>query len=357
MASDFVGWDPGKEAEKDEDTSPIAFPKPLDPAHTKLPRNDSRDGLPERADDDEKSAHERHKNTPSETSPAPKPNPHTPPPLSFDPWTKRTSIVLCILGLIFFDLILPCLVYYLLDTLTDLDETDVLGIACASLGIGELLELPLRGYRLVRYRNEYAPLGQTAKWAFDFFFWWYAMATVVGIVPYIMATDLDYAIEWLFLMSPGLIVGFAVATTLVSAMPFKLPVRVSSDAKGTRCKPFVYYVIEDFVAVDAHQKRPYREELRARYEASRIFRAMIWEVNMWWTVGGVLFIGGLAAITWAVAFPIAYGVSLGLLFVWIIIWSVVTLWWVKRALRMERAWFLQATSNPEFTVDRQSMMV
>lgn len=168
---------------------------------------------------------------------------------------------------------------------------------------------------------------------------------------------MDYAIDWLFLMSPGLIVGFAVATSAVSAMPFRLPVRLSSDARGARCKPFVYYVVEDFVAVDAHQKRPYREELRARYEASRIFRDMIWQANMWWTIGGVLFIGGLAGITWVVPFPIAYGVSLGLLFVWIIIWSGVTLWSVKRALRLERAWFLRAATSPESVVNQQNMMV
>lgn len=178
----------------------------------------------------------------------------------------------------------------------------------------------------------------------------------MGVVPYIMATDLDYAIEWLFLMSPGLIVGFAVATTAVTAVPFKIPVRLSSDAKGARCRPFVYYVIEDFIAVDAHQKRPFREELRARYAASRIFRAMIWEINMWWTIGGVLFIGGLAGITWAVPFPIAYGVSLGLLFVWIILWSMATIWWVKRALEIERKWFLEAATRPEIVMEQNGIV-
>lgn len=358
MDSDSVDWDPGEKSEKDETALSISLPRPLDLAHTRLSR-DSKDGLPddtEKANEDDET-HARRMTARSNTSPEPKRHPHAPPPLSFDPWTKKTSIILCILGLIFFDLILPCLIYYLLDTLTNLDEEDVLGIACASLGAGELVELPLRGWRLVRFRDEYAPLGQQAKWAFDFFFWWYAAATVVGIVPYIMATDLDYAIEWLFLMSPGLIVGFAVATSGLSAVPFRLPIRVSSDVRGVRCKPFVYYIIEDFVAVDAHQKRPYRKELQVRYEASRIFRAMIWEVNMWWTIGGVLFIGGLAGITWAVPFPIAYGVSLGLLFVWIGLWSVVTMWWVKRALRIERKWFMQAAASPEILKDRQSMMV
>lgn len=356
MDSGSKTWDPGEKDEEGKIDLPIALPTPPDRALIKLP-SDANNALP---DNTEKALEvnptsSRRLNTLSNLAPQHR-LPSSPPPLSFDPWTKRNSIILATVGLIFFDLILPCLIYYLLDTLTNLDEEDVLGIACASLGIGELLELPLRGYRLVRFHDEYGPLGQQSKWGFDFFFWWYAVATVVGVVPYIMATDLDYAIEWLFLMSPGLIVGFAVATTAVTAVPFKIPVRLSSDAKGARCRPFVYYVIEDFIAVDAHQKRPFREELRARYAASRIFRAMIWEINMWWTIGGVLFIGGLAGITWAVPFPIAYGVSLGLLFVWIILWSMATIWWVKRALEIERKWFLEAATRPEIVMEQNGIV-
>jgi hypothetical protein len=357
MDSDSIAWDPGEKLEMDAKIPPYALPMPLQQARLypeKVYDDDALPADPEKEDSSHFSQRPRQKhNTTSSLSSTKYAKSHLPPPLSFDPWTKKASIAIAILGLLFFDLILPCLIYYLLETLTDLDEADVLGIACASLGLGELLELPLRGYHLVRNRESYAPLGQTAKWGFDFFFWWYAIATIVGIVPYVMATDLDYAIEWLFLMSPGLIVGFAVLTAGVSAVPFRLPVRVSSDAKGEKCKPFVYYVIEDFVAVDAHQKRAFREELRVRYEASKGFRIMIWEVNMWWVSGGVLFIGVLAGITWGMSFPVAYGVSLGWLFVWMGVWSWVTFWWVKRALRMEREWFLQSAAS----ADPKSMMV
>lgn len=362
MDSDSIAWDPGEKLEKDTMIPPAPLPASLQQVHTRPEKMEDYDAPSADPEKEEHSSHfsnhfpKRHNTIPSASS-SKYTSPHLPPPLSFDPWTKKASIAIAILGILFFDLILPCLIYYLLETLTDLDEADVLGIACASLGLGELLELPLRGYHLVRNRESYAPLGQTAKWGFDFFFWWYALATIVGIVPYVMATDLDYAIGWLFLMSPGLIVGFAVLTAGVSAIPFRLPVRVSSDAKGERCKPFVYYVIEDFIAVDAHQLRGFREELRVRYTSSRGFRGMIWEVNMWWTIGGVLFIGGLAGITWGVSFPVAYGVSLGWFFAWMGIWSWVTLWWVKRSLRMEREWFLQSAASAEGISGQPSMMV
>lgn len=232
--------------------------------------------------------------------------------------------------------------------LTDLNIQVNLGIACASLGLGEMLELPLRGYRLVVHREKYAPLGQEAKWGFDFLFWWYVIATVIGIVPYVLSTSLDEPILWLFLMTPGFIVGFAVATTAVSAVPFKLPFRVSSDAKRERCKPFVYYVIEDFVAVDAGQMWGFRERLKTRWNASPVFRRLLYVLNLWWMVGGVVFIGALAGMTWGLSFNIAYGLSLGLLFVWIGIWALATWWWVERQLIVELDWFAKERAKREF---------
>jgi hypothetical protein len=263
----------------------------------------------------------------------------SPPPLSFSPWSKKTSILVCTFGLLFFDLALPCLLYYTLDSLTSLSLAVNLGISCASLGLGEMLELPLRGYRLYKHQHLYAPLGQEGKWGFDFLFWWYLVATVIGIVPYVMSTSLDEPILWLFLFTPGFLAVFASATAAISMVPFRLPFRVSSDAKGVRCKPFTYYVIEDFVAVDAAQMRPYREELMERWNASPVFRAMIWEVNLWWTVGGVVFTGALAGITWGCDFNVAYGLSFGVLFIWIGVWAAFTWWWVKVGLRKERVWF------------------
>lgn len=267
-----------------------------------------------------------------------------PPRLSFDPWTKKYSIIVCTLGLLFFDLVLPCIAYYTLSSLTNLNIEINLGISCASLGLGELAELPLRGYRLHKHPSKYAPLGQTAKWGFDFLFWWYLVATVIGIVPYCISTSLDEPILWLFLMTPGILVGFVVMTGAVSAIPFRLPFRVSSDDKGERCKPFVYYVVEDFVAVDADQMRVFREEFRARWIASPVFRRLLWDVNMWWTLGGVVFIGALAGMTWALDFNVAYGLSFGMLFVWIGIWALGSLWMVQRALRREREWFKRNTA-------------
>jgi hypothetical protein len=276
-----------------------------------------------------------------------------PPPLTFSPWDKKLSIIICTLGLLLFDLVLPCIIYYSLNAYTTLDMEVNLGISCASLGLGEMMELPLRGWRLVKYRSFYAPLGQDAKWGFDFLFWWYLVATVIGIVPYVISTCLDEPVLWLFLFTPGFLVGFAVLTAGISAVPFRLPARVSSDAKGERCKPFVYYVIEDFVAVDAGQMRVFREELRGRWEASPVFRRLLWDVNLWWIVGGVGFTGGLAGMTWGLDFNLAYGLSFGFLFLWIGVWALGTWVWVKRELRREREWFARKSVGIEGEMEKE----
>jgi hypothetical protein len=117
----------------------------------------------------------------------------------------------------------------------------------------------------------------------------------------------------------------------------------------------VYYVVEDFVAVDAGQKRGYRLEFKKRYDESPVFRRMIWDVNIWWTIGGIIFIGALAGMTWGLDFAVAYGLSFGLLWVWIGLWALGTLGLVQRALKMERKWFekraaTEARENKELDI-------
>ena len=101
------------------------------------------------------------------------------------------------------------------------------------------------------------------------------------------------------------------------------------------------------MAVDAGQGKKWREELRARWEASPVFRRLIWDVNMWWAVGGVVFIGALAGVTWGLPFNVAYGLSFGLLFIWMGIWALATWIWVRRGLRKEREWFTSRTGDIE----------
>ncbi|TVY37330.1 hypothetical protein LSUB1_G004742, partial [Lachnellula subtilissima] len=245
-------------------------------------------------------------NPPPSPSPPPTPSPsHLPPPLTFSPLQKKTSILICTLALLTSDLLLPLLLYYTLSRHTSISLAINLGVSCASLGLCEFLELPLRGYRLISHPEKYAPLGSPDSPSLfarlDFFFWWYALATIVGIVPYVLATSLDEPIPWLFLYTPGLLVGFAALTGVASVCTCACNVRILRcwcKVSGERCKPFVYYVLEDFVAVDAGQGRAWRAQLRARWKGSPMFRRVLWEVNVGWVVGGGVFCAALAGIVW-----------------------------------------------------------
>jgi hypothetical protein len=57
----------------------------------------------------------------------------------------------------------------------------------------------------------------------------------------------------------------------ISKVLFKLLFRVSLNEKGMRYKLFIYYITEDFIAIDIGQIRGYREELRKRWVVSLRF--------------------------------------------------------------------------------------
>lgn len=262
-----------------------------------------------------------------------------PPRITFDPWTRKKGIAISLLILLTFDLILPCFLYYVLTYLTDLDAVDVIGYAALCLGLGELIELPVRGWRLWRRRSEVGPLGSERKIEFDVLFWGYLIGTIVAVVPYIIACDGDEPIYWLFLFTPAFLFAFTAFPLFLTMIPFRLPFRISSDPKGTLVKPAVFYIVEDFVAVDANAGRQFREEWALRYDSSPPFRALLREMNAFWAVGLLVFIGALAGVTWGLPFVVAYAVSFALIFVWMGVWAAATYAWVWRFQEHEKQWF------------------
>lgn len=66
-------------------------------------------------------------------------------------------------------------------------------------------------------------------------------------------------------MATVMLVGPVGLVSFVSLFSPVLPIRCSSDAKGTPMKPAVFYAVEDVAAVDFKEGRAYREALNARY--------------------------------------------------------------------------------------------
>ena len=82
--------------------------------------------------------------------------------------------------------------------------------------------------------------------------------------------------------------GLLTITAIMTSFGWRLPIRMSSTARGSLCKPGVFVVVEDIVAVDGGGGEGFRRALQARYEASQTFRRMLTQLNWVWGVGSVL---------------------------------------------------------------------
>lgn len=145
-------------------------------------------------------------------------------------------------------------------------------------------------------------------------------------------------------MSFAILVGFVGGLGFVSLVPFKLPIRVSSDAAGVRMKPAGYYLTEDFVAVDAGQGKLFRVQFKARYDASRPFRDMIWQQTCLFSTICFIYVASAAAVTWTLPFRQAFGLVFGLLFACIILGCVVSYVSCRSWLKRERQEFRKTLS-------------
>jgi hypothetical protein len=112
--------------------------------------------------------------------------------------------------------------------------------------------------------------------------------------------------------------------------------RINDDPKGSRIKPMLFYASEDFISVDNFQGRKFRKRFRQRYEANPKIRAMILHLTLFWIGGICLYLGCIGAIIWNLEFEVAWGLSLGVLFMWILTWAGSTFLWVRTVVEREK---------------------
>lgn len=127
----------------------------------------------------------------------------------------------------------------------------------------------------------------------------------------------------------------------------KLPFRMSSHIKGSICPPITYTIIEDVIAVDAGAGKVYREALLQRYNASPRFRTMLIQLVWFWGVPSVVVGTVLLALIFTVKKEVAYGLGWAVPNMWAGIWTISTILWVRRSLRIEKeTWKTDRTSPP-----------
>lgn len=269
------------------------------------------------------------------------------------PW-QHLGITLGLPMILLFDIVVPCIIYYTWYTSQwkswrnqcrqqpspcpiappEQFNKDILGSAIASFGIGELWILLARVYRLFLHPDICAPLLSRSRWELDATSWVYAVAMIVALIPFLVGSLL--VIPKLYLYGPSFLMAFlGVLMVITTLHPFKIPIGINSQPRGSILRPFIYYAAEDFMAVDGLQDREFRTRYNDRYESNPMFRRFFFNLTLWWTLGVCVYIGCVSAVIWTLEFHYAFGLSLGVLFSYIACWAVVTFVWVKFEMKRE----------------------
>lgn len=269
------------------------------------------------------------------------------------PW-DHLSITIGPPIIILFDIVIPIIIYYTwynqhtsqwnMDceqyrnrgeacplTKPEFDDK-ILGYSIICFGFGELYILTARVWRLLKYRDECAPLLSRSKWELDATSWVYAVAMLMALIPFVVGSTME--IPKLFLYAPAFLMGFLGIIMVITLIPVKIPIGINSQARGTTLRPFMFYAAEDFIAVDGLQDREFRIRYNARYDSSKAFRRMFLCLTLWWIFGVMSYIGAVSVVVWTVEFHVAFGLSLGVLFTYIILWAIVSYLWVQ--IEMDR---------------------
>lgn len=236
------------------------------------------------------------------------------------PFTWRHGFKRWRLGLIIFLMVLdaclvPIILYYSMTYGGNVAGWITFAIVATIWGGPTYLEFAIRSWRLILKERFYRPLGTNSRWCFDITHWisTTVIATVtafliIGSAPHIVF------IRVLSMPGPGIILslgGWLLFITSLSLAGRKAPFRISSTGKGEPVRPGVYYLVEDIVAVNAGGGRPYREGWAARYEASPVFRKMILDQSLFWSIPAVI-LGIILTILIClhqVPHPAAYGLG------------------------------------------------
>ncbi|GAA6017738.1 hypothetical protein JCM10207_000480 [Rhodosporidiobolus poonsookiae] len=284
-------------------------------------------------------------------------NPDHPPQLDFHFGLKGPIIYF--IFLVICNVVIPVILYYPLRATTDLSDKELIGIGSAALGLSSCFDAPFRMWKLTRHRAKYGPLyypyapdpafepaGKNrlmkvmprSWWHLDFFMWTYQIGLLVFAIPLAIAPSIPLYNFFLFSFAM-LVIPIGIIFLLTLKSWHNLPFWMSSDPPRTSTKPAVYYFIEDVGAVDFCHGREWRKRCQARYAASPPFRAMMWQQTLFWSIAMVIFVGLTAVVDWISSLNVAFGVVISLIFMWAIVFGILSYLLVHRSLKKELAWW------------------
>lgn len=141
-------------------------------------------------------------------------------------------------------------------------------------------------------------------------------------------------------MIPSMLVGMVSVQLLLSLFRPSAPIWISSLPPGHELRPAGYYIMEDVVAVDGGGRSAYRRALNLRYHQSPIFQRLISEMTIYWSIGGLFFIGISAIFVFLTSLNFAFAATLIWASLWPLFWFIPALLWSKYRLKQELNWFL-----------------
>lgn len=128
------------------------------------------------------------------------------------------------------------------------------------------------------------------------FFNWDFMINFICVAVIVVVGNVTKNVRVVALGLPVLLANVGAQLLIVSILAAgnkPCPIRMSSVPKGDRIRSGVYAIAEDIVAVDGGQGQVFRDQLRARYLASRSLRSLCFKLDIIWGVSGVA-VGGAA---------------------------------------------------------------
>lgn len=258
----------------------------------------------------------------------------------FNLWHRKWSAFGYATFILMCNLALPCVLYYVLKDHTNLSGHALLGVASATLGVSSSFDNPFRMWKLWKHRDLYGPLNDTGPWwHLDWTMHLYSFALFpVFAIPLAVSSSVDPPLYNFFNMSTPIFVAVPGIFFLVSLFKVKCPFWMSSDAPGTPMKPGVFYLFEDIGAVDFRHGKEFRRQLHARYNASPVYRDLMWWETVFWVYGCTVYFAITAAVNWTTPFWFSYGFILGLLFLWLVSWAAMSIFIAKYFHRKEERW-------------------
>ncbi|OAP62320.1 hypothetical protein AYL99_04523 [Fonsecaea erecta] len=266
-----------------------------------------------------------------------------PPPLPFDLRDHVFSISIFTLLALAECCFVPIGLYYGLTYGTTLRPGLVFAVITSLFGFVSGYEFGMRSWRIMRYGDGYRPLyGSQFFRGFDAT--QYVLLTpftVMTIILIIFSIPHNPSVKALALPMPVGMINLGLIFILNGIAAERrwrlMHFRLSSHVRNTVCPPLTFVFMEDVCAVDGKGGKKYRKAAMARYNASPQFRALLLHMLWFWSISATVVGAGLIAVIWLVSNDVAYGVGWGVPSVWALLWTWLTIIWVQRALRIEKA--------------------